>query len=104
MDKNELQLPKIKPKTLSHAAPELTWYPYIEEDDRVETVGTGHLHWTIIGFSNIEEGIFKDSCTIEVEADNVDQAISRAMQIYPRAGYRVSAVREACTLDPEVSK
>jgi hypothetical protein len=69
-------------------------------DDLVPTRGSGHLHWTISAFMEMDkEGTMHDSCTVSVEADNEVQAICRAQEIIQRSYYRVSAVNESCSLD-----
>jgi len=83
--------------------PQVISWPFTVADDRVPTKGTQHLHWSITAFHHLDDqGNFYDSVAIEVEADNEQQAISRAMEIIERANYRVSWVREACTTDPQV--
>jgi hypothetical protein len=82
--------------------PALISWPFTVADDRAQTKGTGHFHWGITAFHEVLDGQFQDAVSIEVEADNEQQAISRAMEILERANYRVSWVREACTTDPQV--
>jgi hypothetical protein len=84
-------------------APQVISWPFTVADDRTETKGTEHFHWGITAYHHLDEqGNFSDAVSIEVEADNEPQAISRAMEILERANYRVSWVREACTTDPQV--
>lgn len=86
---------------LAPAAPQFKYWPYVGPENRVQTKGTGHLHWGITAFYSMDEdGGMRDAVTIEVEADNEEQAVSRAMEIITRENYRVSWVREGCTADP----
>jgi hypothetical protein len=86
---------------LAPAAPQFKYWPYVGPENRVPTKGTGHLHWGITAFYSMDEdGGMRDAVTIEVEADNEEQAVSRAMEIITRENYRVSWVREGCTADP----
>lgn len=88
---------------LRPAAPQMIYWPYVQKDDRSETHGTGHLHWGITAFHSVDEdGTLKDAVSIEVEAGNEVEAISRAMDIIERANYRVAWVKEACAADPAV--
>jgi len=45
-----------------------------------------------------------DSLSVEVEADNEQQAIARAQELVQRPWYRVSWIREACTADKELKE
>jgi hypothetical protein len=93
-------MPKHTPNGLMRPnIPAVISWPFTVADDRVPTKGTQHLHWGITAFHHMEDGNFQDSVTIEVEADNELQAISRAMEVLERANYRVSWVREACSVD-----
>jgi hypothetical protein len=88
---------------LTPAAPEVKWWPYT--DDAPATSGTQHFHWGVVAFSRINsEGLFEDSCRIEVEASCEADAIARAMHIIQRNGYRIEWVREACSADKEVTE
>lgn len=86
---------------LRPAAPQMIYWPYVQKDDRAETHGTGHFHWGITAFHSVDEdGTLKDAVSIEVEAANEVEAISRAMDIIERPNYRVAWVKEACAKDP----
>lgn len=87
---------------LAYAAPDLLEVPWTEERDAVG--GSGHIHWTIQAYQsrNRETGGMDDVLTVEVEAANETEAIWRAMEIIQRNAYRVTSVRESCTLDPTV--
>lgn len=80
-------------------APEVISWPLSPPEALPETRGSGHIHWGVLAYHHLEDGQFTDSCLIEVEADNEQQAIARAQQILTRANYRISWVRETCTKD-----
>lgn len=94
-----LPRPQLKP-----APPSQFFWPFAEEEERGETTGTGHLHWTITAFARSgDNGEMFDAVVIEVEATDEQAAVARAMTILERPFYRVSTVRESCSrlLDKE---
>lgn len=62
--------------------------------------GSGHFHWTISAFQRSgDDGMMFDTVTVDVEAPDEELAIARAMRVIQRNYYRVSSVRETCSLD-----
>lgn len=95
-------------------APTLISWPWQEQDDRMETVGSGHLHYSIQAYhSATEEGGLTDVVPLNVEVNLADvpdgpetlairaemYAISRAQTILQRRNYRVQSVTEICQKD-----
>lgn len=98
-------LPVPRPdRGMTPAAPQFFRWPMAEPDDRPETRGTGHVHWGITAYVELDRdtGQMLDSLSVEVEADNEQQAIARAQELVQRPWYRVSWIREACTVDKEL--
>lgn len=88
-------------RALQPAAPRTFYWPRVAEDEVEEVPGTGHLHWGITAFAEVtQEGNFADAVSIEVEGSTEQEAIMRAQNILVRPNYRVSYVREACSIDP----
>lgn len=98
---NRAMAPLPRPR-IAPVAPEMIRYPY--EAGVPAPVGTGHLHWTITAFGDLdrETGNMRDSVVVEVEAPDEQGAIARAMMVLVRPYYRVSAVRESCSVDREL--
>lgn len=95
-------------------APEIISWPFQEAEERMETTGSGHLHYIVTAYSTIrDDGAFMDSLPLNIEVDikNVPDgpeelairmemyAISRAQTILRRRNYRVSGITEICQKD-----
>lgn len=95
-----LPRPQLRPM-----APESIRVPFTAPQDRPRTTGTNHLHWGITAYQSLaEDGLMRDSLTVEVEAPDEQAAWARAMEIVERAYYRTSWVRESCSLDPALGR
>lgn len=109
---SRLQLPRsgLPPaSSLRPAAPKtLYWQRPAEEDiPQIDPhAGIDHLHWGVLAFVELtNDGMtFSDAVNLEVEASTEQEAVARAMNIINRPNYRISFVREACSLDPTVRK
>lgn len=68
-------------------------------ENRPDTFGSEHFHWTIIAHRGVSGQSFVDSIQVEVEGPTEQAALARAMDIVLRPYYRVSRVFEVCSKD-----
>ena len=99
--KRERNFAPIQIPAQPHAAPPpMIWWPYQDALEAVQTAGSGHVHWTVQAFGQVNtDGSMTDVVTVSVEAPDEESAIARAAQLIKRPGYRIAGVQEVCSKD-----
>ena len=64
-------------------------------------IPTIHRHWKIIGYDSLDEktGVYKYPTSINVVADNSEDAIETAKSLFKKKGYFISKVTDECIFE-----